>query len=82
MLRLRSWWKGIVGPWGGLAWALQSVWPEERVHREQAMVALAASHEIASPPSVLITDDNDGWRQAVEDVLESAGFHTLQASSG
>jgi len=46
------------------------------------MVALAASHEIASPPSVLITDDNDGWRQAVEDVLESAGFHTLQASSG
>jgi len=33
-------------------------------------------------PSVLITDDNDAWRRAVEDVLADVGFRTLQAACG
>jgi len=33
-------------------------------------------------PSVLITDDNDGWREIVEDILRRVGFHTLAATCG
>jgi len=33
-------------------------------------------------PSVLIADDNDGWRNAVGDVLARAGFRTLPATCG
>ena len=33
-------------------------------------------------PSVLITDDNTAWRDAVDDVLAREGFHTLQATCG
>ena len=33
-------------------------------------------------PSVLITDDNERWRSAVEDILARAGFLTLEAASG
>ena len=32
--------------------------------------------------SVLITDDNDAWRDAVDEVLRRAGFRTLQAECG
>jgi CheY-like chemotaxis protein len=32
--------------------------------------------------SVLITDDNDAWRDAVDEVLRRAGFRTLQAVCG
>jgi two-component system OmpR family response regulator len=33
-------------------------------------------------PSVLIADDNERWRSAVEDILARAGFQTLEAASG
>jgi CheY-like chemotaxis protein len=33
-------------------------------------------------PSVLIADDNSGWRSAVDDMLSRAGFRTFEASSG
>lgn len=33
-------------------------------------------------PSVLITDDNDGWRCAVGDILSREGFHTYEATCG
>lgn len=33
-------------------------------------------------PSVLIADDNERWRSAVEDILVRAGFLTLEAASG
>jgi CheY-like chemotaxis protein len=32
--------------------------------------------------AVLITDDNDAWRDAVNDVLSRAGFQTVQAACG
>ena len=32
--------------------------------------------------SVLVTDDNDGWRDAVDDLLRRAGFQTLLATCG
>jgi len=32
--------------------------------------------------AVLITDDNDAWRDAVNDVLRRAGFQTVQAACG
>ena len=32
--------------------------------------------------SVLITDDNDAWRAAVDDILSRAGFQTIQATCG
>ena len=37
---------------------------------------------LAESPSVLITDDNDAWRQVVEDILARAGFRTTQAACG
>jgi CheY-like chemotaxis protein len=37
---------------------------------------------ISDDPSVLITDDNEAWRRAVEDVLVRAGFQTTQATCG
>jgi CheY-like chemotaxis protein len=45
------------------------------------MVALPAN---SGPfgPSVLIADDNDGWRGAVDEVLTREGFRTVQARSG
>jgi CheY-like chemotaxis protein len=50
------------------------------------MVAWPIQPEPLSPeppgPSVLITDDNGGWRQAVEEILARAGFRTLQAACG
>ena len=33
-------------------------------------------------PSVLIADDNDGWRDVVGDVLAREGFRTVEASCG
>jgi len=33
-------------------------------------------------PSVLIADDNDGWRDVVGDVLAREGFRTLAATCG
>ena len=33
-------------------------------------------------PSVLVTDDNDGWRDAVGDALAREGFRTLEAACG
>ena len=32
--------------------------------------------------SILITDDDDGCRQALRDIMELQGYHTLVASSG
>lgn len=50
------------------------------------MVAWPIQPEPLSPeppsPSVLITDDNGGWRNAVEEILTRAGFRTLQAACG
>jgi CheY-like chemotaxis protein len=37
---------------------------------------------LAESPSVLITDDNEAWRQVVEDILARAGFRTTQAACG
>ena len=37
---------------------------------------------ISENPSVLITDDNAAWRNAVGETLARAGFHTLQAACG
>jgi DNA-binding response OmpR family regulator len=45
------------------------------------MVAWPLDAEPLSP-SVLITDDSDPWREAVEEILARAGFHTLQATCG
>lgn len=45
------------------------------------MVAWVRDPENLSP-SVLITDDNDGWRAIVEDILSREGFRTLQATCG
>jgi CheY-like chemotaxis protein len=45
------------------------------------MVAWVRDAENLSP-SVLITDDNDGWRAIVEDILSRVGFHTLEATCG
>jgi DNA-binding NtrC family response regulator len=42
------------------------------------MVATANSN----PYSVLITDDDQGCRQALRDIMEPEGFRTLLASSG
>ncbi len=33
-------------------------------------------------PSVLIADDNDAWREAVDDVLRREGLRTVQARCG
>jgi CheY-like chemotaxis protein len=33
-------------------------------------------------PSVLVTDDSSGWRSAVAEILDRAGFKTTQASCG
>ncbi len=44
---------------------------------------VAWPNHIENPtPSVLIADDNDGWRGAVGDVLARAGFRTLAATCG
>ena len=45
------------------------------------MVAQSA-HLEPHEASVLITDDNDGWRLAVDELLRRAGFRTLQAACG
>jgi len=37
---------------------------------------------LCDSPSVLIADDSDAWRDAVGDVLDRAGFHTLEAADG
>ena len=42
------------------------------------MVATANSN----PYSVLVTDDDQGCRQALRDIMEPEGFRTLLASSG
>jgi len=44
---------------------------------------VAWPNRIENPvPSVLIADDNDGWRGAVGDVLAREGFRTLEATCG
>jgi CheY-like chemotaxis protein len=44
------------------------------------MVARPADLEVE--PSVLITDDNDRWREALRELLEREGFRTLLAACG
>lgn len=45
------------------------------------MVAWACEPESLNP-SVLITDDNDSWREVVEDILRDLGLTTFQATCG
>ena len=45
------------------------------------MVAWAVKPEFLSP-SVLITDDNDSWRLALEEILRGLGLHTFQSACG
>jgi CheY-like chemotaxis protein len=37
---------------------------------------------LSKPYSVLITDDDSGSREALRDIMEPEGYHTLLASSG
>lgn len=37
---------------------------------------------LANPVSILVTDDDAGFRQTLLDVIAPEGFHTLQAADG
>jgi len=56
------------------------IWTEGKTPGWPNMVAWAI--EPIRDPSVLITDDNDAWRAAVDDILSRAGFQTIQATCG